>query len=246
MGISSIIICEDDNSIREKIKTVIDTVLVSLNLKLEVLEFPSYARAERFICSTEYSDENLFVLDIELGYEKTGINLGREIRRVDSESKIIYLSSHIAKSFDVFKYNLDISDFIEKNTEFEEKLEKSLTKCICEAINDTEKRIIINSGSTMHSVRMSDIIYIETLNNSKKLRIVTDKKMVEFYGTLNEIIKELDDRFILAHRANIVNINSISELNLSYASTKILLNNGKSCLLSRTKIKDVKRIFENL
>jgi len=246
MGISSIIICEDDNSIREKIKMIVDAVLVPLNIKLEVLEFPSYSRAERFVCSKEYSDENLFILDVELGDEKTGINLGREIRSVDLESQIIYFSSHISKSFDVFKYSLNISDFIEKNIDFEDKLEKSLTKCICEAMNDTEKKIIINSGSTIHSIRMSEIIYIETLNKSKKLRLVTKSKKIEFYGTLNEMIKELDDRFILAHRSNIVNINSVSELDLSYASSNILLNNGKKCLLSRGKIKDVKIIFENL
>lgn len=246
MGIRSIVICEDDNSIRSQVKSLVDNVLVELNLKVEILEFPTYSRAEKFIFSKEYSDGNLFILDIELGDEKTGINLGREIRSIDSESKIIYLSSHIAKSFDVFKYSLNISDFIEKNIEFEEKLRMSLTKSITEAINDTEKRLIINSGSIMHSIRMSEIVYIETINKSKKLRLVTNDKLIEFYGTLNEMINELDERFILTHRANIVNLNSISELNLSYSSANILLNNGKTCLLSRSKIKDVKLRFDQL
>lgn len=98
----------------------------------------------------------------------------------------------------------------------------------------------------MHSIKISDIIYIETLNKSKKLRLVTNSKMIEFYGTLNEIIQELDERFILAHRANIVNLNSIAELNLSYSSPHILLNNGKTCFLSRGKIKEIKIAFEKL
>lgn len=246
MGINNIVICEDDNIIRDRIKKIISETLVSMNIKLDLLEFPSYERAEKYIYSKDYIGSNLFILDIELGADKTGINLGREIRSVDSESQIIYLSSHIEKSFDVFKYSLDISDFIEKNIDFESKLEKSFGKCLLEMVNDNEKKIVINSGTTMHSVRISEIIYIETLNKSKKLKLVTSKSEIEFYGSLNEVIGELDERFILTHRANIVNLHSIETLNLSYTSANITLNNGKNCMLSRSKIKEVKAMFENL
>lgn len=242
---NKIIICEDDIAIRNRIKLVIEEVLMSMNLNLKIHEFPTYDRAEKFIYSSDYHSNNIFVLDIELGDDKTGINLGRELRTIDADSKIIYLSNHIDMSFDVFKYNLNIFDFVEKNNEFEIKFKESIKRCLSEITSETlEKKLNITSGNTIYSISMSEIIYIETLNKSKRLNLVTCDRMIEFSGSLNEIIEELDENFVLSHRANIVNVNSITELNLSYSSASILLKTGKRCLLSRGKIKEVRKIFE--
>lgn len=236
-----VIICEDNNIIRNTIQDIVKDVAKSNNLRLDVHEFPNYSRAEGFIKSSDYVSDNIFILDIELGEGKNGIELGREIRNIDSDSRIIYLSNHIEMTYDVFKYSLRIDNFIEKNDDFKDNLESTITKCLLALNKDrNEKRLTISSGAIMHSIRISEIMYIETVNANKKLRLVSKDKIVEFYGSLSDLLDELDDRFILTHRANIVNVNYIREANYVYTNPHIKMDNGSKCLLSRNKIKEVK------
>lgn len=238
---SRVIICEDNNIIRNVISEIVKDLVRDNNFMVDIHEFPSYPRAEGYIKSSEYQSNNIFILDIELGEGKNGIELGREIRTIDSDSKIIYLSNHIEMTYDVFKYNLGVDNFIEKNDNFKEQLQSSILSCIKSLIKDkNEKKITVSSGATMHSIKISEIMYIETVNANKKLRLVTKDKIIEFYGALSEMIDELDDRFILSHRANIVNVNYIREANYVYTNPHIKMDNGSKCLLSRSKIKEVK------
>ncbi|KEH84870.1 response regulator, partial [Clostridium novyi A str. BKT29909] len=175
-----------------------------------------------------------------------GLLLGREIRKLDNYTgEMIYITNHSELGFKVFQYKLRILQFIDKNYNLSKDLQDSLitaTKILQKNTpTSAEKTLKIKSGFQIFNIPFKDIICIETIKNSKKVQLSTNKNIIQFYTTLKELKSKLDDNFIQIHKTTIVNKDCIVSVNKSQDNSFVKLTNDILCPLSRNGIKEVNK-----
>ena len=105
------------------------------------------------------------------------------------------------------------------------------------------QRLLVPDGKRMTFIRISDIHYIEALENY--ISIVTSDQSYMLLKTMNEIEKQMDPaHFFRIHRSYLVNVNEVSSIELwEKGSHLIKLNSGQNLPLSRRRVKKFKERF---
>ncbi|WP_297632213.1 LytTR family DNA-binding domain-containing protein [uncultured Clostridium sp.] len=195
----SIGICDDDELIRKKLKTI---------LEKEDIDFKIY----EFKCGEELVSFNekidILFLDIDMG-GINGIETGKELRKKDKELKIIYLTSfsdytHLAFKVHAFGY---------LTKPFEEEDIVNELKEALEYIETTYEEEELEFVSTDGVVRLKpkDIYYFEYFD--RKVNIVTKKKDYLIKDKITRIINVMEEyNFYSPHKsftANLFHVKSI-------------------------------------
>ena len=91
---------------------------------------------------------------------------------------------------------------------------------------------------TYYMIEYRQIIYIEKEPDSKRCIIKTKYGNQVIPGTLSEVYKKLDDRFLKVHKSMIINTNEI--LKYEIRKNKLTFKNGEHThLVSRSKKKEL-------
>ncbi len=155
------------------------------------------------------SDIKIYILDLELP-NKSGIDIAREIRKVDWDSIIIILTSHNEMELSVLKQKLLIFDFISKFEDYEKRIEETV-KMVVNKVN--ARRIIsFRCNKEIHHVKLDNIIYIYKDNATDKTTIVTTDNEYSIRDSLSSIASKLDSRFYQSHRACYINTDKIESV----------------------------------
>ncbi len=138
---------------------------------------------------------DILFLDIEL-YQMTGIEVGCYIRNeLDNMGlQIVYISGKTSYAQDLFK--TQPLDFLVKPI-----TPKQINRTIVTAIKVIKRRcerFEFQQGKEHFYIKQGEILYFES--SGRKINIVTVHDTYEFYGKLNEIIKELSEDFIEIHK----------------------------------------------
>ncbi|HOP65525.1 MAG TPA: response regulator, partial [Bacilli bacterium] len=126
-----IIIVEDEKRTQEQIKKIVIETLFSTNLEFEIKIFNKYNENLQQLISDE-SLQKIFLLDIELNSNISGINIADMIRKNDWESEIIFLTNHDKMFEPVYRNIYKVFDFIEKYHNLNERLKKDLKKIVAQ------------------------------------------------------------------------------------------------------------------
>ena len=155
---------------------------------------------------------NLILLDIEMP-EKNGFDLLEELTTAPEVVFTTAYSEFATKAFDV-----NALDYLVKPIR-EERFDKSIEK-VKKELRKIEKspssfamhqKIFIKDGDQCYFVPLTDIRYIESLENYARFHFSSDKAMLK--KSLNSIEEKLDSRaFFRINRSQIVNINYIKEI----------------------------------
>jgi len=205
-----IAICDDIQEQCEEIKTIWERS-VDCNFAYEVQIFlsaeellQSYARGERY---------DLLVLDIKM-HEVNGMDAAREIRRIDSDVRIIFLTAYdqyMREAFDVSAMHyLDKPVDVNKLT----MLFRQVIKTYQEA-HYTLYLSVINTNGMEETVRIfaSEIIYFESYNRKVNVHLTSG----EIYTTkmkISQLEQELRSRnFVRIHMSFLVNIKYMRRVN---------------------------------
>ena len=213
----SIFICEDDTRYREQITEFISNYILMENMTMQV------------VCSTalpndilDYISKNkvagLYFLDLDLGLDVNGIELAKKIREHDPRGFVVFITSDAESHALTFTYKVEALDYIVKG-------DLNIKERICECIRDAEAKFITQSTplqDTFVFKRMNDykgrleaiyhskILYFEKNLGTQNIFLYTETERYEFRGSLSQIEKELDKRFVRCHRAIIVNTEKIA------------------------------------
>ncbi|MCT4586159.1 MAG: LytTR family DNA-binding domain-containing protein [Peptostreptococcaceae bacterium] len=237
----NIIICEDDLEMSQKVFKLVNSFMKKRKIKYEIINFNDDLDAVIEFSKENKTKNNVYILDIELGEEKNGIQGANNIRRNDPLGEIIFLTSHTTMVMYTFKYKLKVLDFIDKLDNIKEKLHKCLEYC-CENFsfsNTTDDVFRQKIGSKEYIIRYDDIISFQMAGRNHKVKISTVNSEFEFYGSLKEVEAKLDDRFHKTHRACIVNRDHIKMINKDPDDLYVLMRNDEKNLLSRNGLKDL-------
>ena len=239
----NILICDDCPKTVNLLKNiVVKTYEEEMNFKdFTVLTFNNSTDVISYVKNNV--ENNIYILDIDLNEEKNGLTLGREIRKLDKYSgEMIFVTNHVELSFKVFQYKLRVVTFINKSLDLENQLKESLliaTQILNKEKKEEPKKLVIKIGAEMFNIQLQDIIYIETIKNSRKVTLHSTNTIVEFYSTLKELMNSLDNNFIQTHKTNIVNKKYIKSVCKNSNNPYVEMATGDRCPISRTGLKEV-------
>ena len=241
----NILICDDCPKTVNLLKNiVVKTYEEEMNFKyFNVLTFNNSADVISYVKNNV--GKNIYILDIDLNEEKNGLRLGREIRKLDEYSgEMIFVTNHVELSFEVFQYKLRVVTFINKSLNLKNQLKESLliaTQILNKEKDEEPKKLRIKIGTEIFNIMFQDIIYIETIKNSRKVILYSTNTMVEFYSTLKELMNSLDNNFIQTHKSNIVNKKYIKSVCKNSNNPYVEMFTGDRCPISRTGLKEVSK-----
>lgn len=236
----NIFILEDDLVQQQSLKQMIQELCKEENIEynhLIVTAKPSVILENLSLPSSH----NLYFLDMEINeHEETGLEVAETIRKTDPYGTIAFITTHSEMIPLTFSYKVSALDFIEKD-QAELAIRGSVRSCLALAAKRVQHSVsndafILKNKYTNLQLPYTEIYYFETTGISHKLRLVTEKKVIEFYGELKEI-EEMDDRLIRCHRAFVININNVTSIDRT--NKTISFPNGDTCFVSRRLIKAV-------
>lgn len=230
------VICDDEKLFRSKIHKIIDKIYMNNDEYYHVNEFSGFT--DSFSKLINDGRPKIYILDIEIKDDISGIDIARKIRREDWESIIIFITSHHELGFQALKAQIMLLDFISKYDDCEVNLEKSIKKAIMMA--NSKKTIKFNSDGISYIIHLDDILYIVKDTVDRKCLIKTTYNELEINKTLSYLMEQLDNRFYLSHRSCIVNTSRINKVD--WKNSIIEFSTGDTIdLISRDRKKGLKK-----
>ena len=176
----------------------------------------------KFIDTVSSKLVNVSIIDINLRKSTNGMQIAKQVRKVNSTCEIIFLTGcleYIQQAFDVQAYQ-----FIPKPGL--DVLNKSLVALSRDKLMHRRKCIDIKCGSLIFFVPISEITHIEHLQN--KTIVYTIDSEYSTYEGLENLLKRINDSsFKRCHRSIFINLNYLHCLDIKNKS--LVLKNGVSC-----------------
>ena len=127
--------------------------------------------------------------------------------RVISDSTITAYNEY---KYDALSKRLMILDFINKMDNYRKYLNDCITKSI-KTYDNKPNKLRYTYKNIIYNVQFKSIVYITKEPDSKKCLIYTNEnRVLPYSGTIVQLYKELDDRFIKTSRSTIINKDFIS------------------------------------
>ena len=154
----------------------------------------------------EGSRYNLIFIDIFLGKED-GIELGRELRRYQSGAELVYVSN--SREFGPEIYELEALHYLLKPYKAGDLEE---VKKRYDRIEEKRTSVLHIRIGQKKEVPCHTIAYIESVHNNLVIHLKNGSTL-RVRRSLQEYMKELDDRFLRINRGVIVNMEAIDRMN---------------------------------
>ncbi len=178
---------------------------------------------------------DLLLLDI-LMPAITGMEAAEEIRRLDNEIPIIFLTS--SREFAVESYRVGAKDYIMKPA-CKDQIFPSISKQLA-IFKQEDSYLTLKTGSGIVRLPFSQIVSVEVINRSVQF-VLTNGEVREAYGYLTDYESTLltDPNFYKPHRSYIINLRQVTELNKKGFSTII----GKMVPVARDAFTSAKAAY---
>ena len=219
-----IAICDDQAEYRHQAESAIRRCLKGTDLLID-----SYKDGLSFLRDYKNSKYDLVFLDIEMP-EMDGITLAKRLRKLNKDVPIIFLTTHI--EFALEGYEVNALRYLTKPVNMA-KLQEVLSYALRQI---QEQRVIwVKSDLSDKKIILKDILYMEAQNQNIIIVTTTDTYSVRY--NLSDYENELqNDDFFRIHRGYLVSLGHIK----SIGHNEVILNNGTSLPVSRTKEKALK------
>jgi len=235
------IICEDNQNFLQKITEELNKIMMPVNHEYKIFRFKEYNEELQNIMD-DPKDEKIYILDVEMP-EISGLEIASEIREIDEESTIIFLTSHPECKNDVFYSRLLALDYIHKGKIWKERFNETI-KYVLKRIN--KKKILrFDFQANSYRIPLEKINYVEKVQSLKKCLIhTTDGKVYPITRNLTGVEKMLSEAFYKSHKSFIINIENIKHID--YTENKVIFNNNESeYLISNRNKKALKEYIDN-
>ena len=210
-------ICDDNVSIVERLEKILEAIFMEHNIDAKV----SYTcnNPSDLLDHIKSNTLDVLFLDIDLKDETSGIDLANKIREFNKDVYIIFTSAHL--EYILIAYKCKTFDFIPKPLTLE-RIEETILR-LMDDINTAEisnSFIRINNKNTI--INQDSINFIK--KDGMKLIFYTDTRIYETYSSFNKISSKLPSNFVRCHKSYIVNVNKISDVNMS--DNTVIFNNN--------------------
>lgn len=203
---------------------------------------------------------DLLFLDIHMP-GLSGIELARGLSMMETPPRIIFVTAYDQYAVEAFE--TEALDYLLKPVEPErlasavdrarraiEKHEPPITATleeILEKLSKTKKsarRVAVKKGTKVHLVEPAKIIYLAVEEGVVRAVGVEVSGSLP-YRSLDDAEKDLPDNFFRANRANLVNIDQISEIvRAKEGSWELVMSNRETIPLSRSQAKKLRKFIK--
>lgn len=232
------IICEDNEHVSNIYKNIISKVCMPYDFNYSINCFEKYSVEFKNLIHKQ-DNIKIYILDLELP-NKSGIDIAREIRKVDWDSIIIISTSHDELELRMLKQKLLIFDFISKFDDVQKRLSETIDIVLKKL--DTKKIISFKSDKELHAVKIDDILYICKDNITNKTKLVTSNNTYLLRESLSGFVQKLNSNFYQTHRACYVNTEKIESVDFKNSIIHFV-NEIKTDYLSRNYKKGLKELL---
>ncbi len=124
----------------------------------------------------------------------------------------------------------------------DEKFQTSYNRAkkFIENISDKNAVLSIKNAGKTYTIAMSDIKYVESQNRKNVIYFKSGDKL-EYYGSMNELEKDLDGRFFRIHKGYIVNMTYIQK----YDRTSVTVKSDEVLIMSKYRYQDFATAYMN-
>lgn len=226
--------CDDDISVLNELRVLLDRYRVERNCVVDYVTFNSplnlLAEIERGV---RY---DILFLDVLMPGEN-GIDAAAEIRNHDSNVKIIFLTS--SSEFAVQSYMVD-AYYYQLKPIWEESFVRLMDSVLSQCEKEQTNSLILRCKSGITRIELRQLEYCEVIHRTLMIHLSTGK-VLESIGSLDELYKQLisDGRFLRPHRSYLVNLEFVQ--NISYRA--IIMSCLAEIPIPRGKYNEVKNAF---
>lgn len=219
-----IAVCDDEEAVSEQVKNLI----AEWNPAVDVVCFSS---GEALL--ENYQSYEAVFLDIDMA-GMNGIETGKAIRRLDKDTKIVYLTAYrdyVSGAFGVHAFQYLLKPVNKKAI-------WNVLEEIFRYMKSAEKKIILD----FHTVDGALCLPVESIYffeyENRKIRIVTDKEQYYMADKIGNVAKRMTEfGFSMPHQSFVVNMFRVKNVK----NQQIFLDNGMEIPLSQKKQKTWKQ-----
>ncbi len=223
-----ILICDDDKTCADDIKSQIDLFLSENNLSADCYTFYS---GEELITTDESYD--IAFLDIRIN-EISGIDIGKRLK-ANNENIIIFIVTAYDKYLDE-AMDLNVLRFLQKPIN-NDRLYAGLKRAVS-LIDNTCVEVLVKDGEGVANIPISSILYVEIVG--RKIKVVTKDNEYMTSTKINFWQERLVATFFYqVHKSFIINLKYVT----NYQKDIVTMKNGDTVPVSFRKQTDFQRYF---
>lgn len=181
------------------------------------------------------SQYDIIFLDVEMPV-MDGIHVGKNIRKNDTNAKIIYMTGHGNYMGDAF--SVHAFDYLQKPFGFErvEQVLEEVIDCIDGENSKNSFNIMVDHGVMAFKTR--DVYYLERFDRKVKLVTKTGEYLIAYnLGELYEILR--DKGFETCHKSYVVNLYYVKAIH----GFEVEMKNGDQIPLAQKRAVEFKKIL---
>ena len=227
----SVFLCDDEPIWLERMQKAVCAYQIKSDWEI-VIPYQSTSPEKLLNFLTEHTpEEGIYFLDIDFKATINGLELAKQIRDIDPQATIVFITTHDELVMETFRLKLAVLDYIIKDG-------APLTEQIHQCLEHIEKKqqqkdkkkstsITIRVAGSIYTIPADDIYYVESIKNTHKICIHLQSTLYHFPDSLSSMRERLGEDFVQCHKTCLVNIRHIKELNSS--NHQVVLDNGECC-----------------
>lgn len=232
-----IAICDDDALCREETAQLIKEYIDS---SVRIIDLSVFERGSDLLEVVQRTGSfDIYILDI-LMPRLNGINLGTQLRALDSDSKIFFLTS--SPDYAIPAFRVKASEYLLKPVK-QEELFPALDEAFSGLNEKREKGMIVKTNQGTTKLAFDSILFAELKNKGIHYHL-TNGKIIESTSIrtgFGEAVQEMlrDHRFFMCSTSMVVNLYHVHTV----TNDTLTFQNGQSIYLSRRASRELRSIW---
>ncbi len=230
----SFVLCDDNYGAIDKLSKMLNSIIISHNLKAQI----SYTtnNPNDLLNYLKDNPTDVLLLDIDLKSSTSGLQIAEQIRAIDKNIYIIFVTGHF--EFGMVAYKYKTFDFLQKPLT-KERFEETILRLYSDIYGSTARYIRLDNDKTV--IKENSIRFIK--KEGMKVIFHTDTRDYETYSSFNKISGMLPNNFVRCHKSYIVNVSKITDIDLS--ENEISFTNNDKCYIGPKYKNDFMEVLKN-
>ena len=220
----NIIICENNNYYKLKTYEIADNYMKKTNLKYHIFTFESYTKKLKELINNPLDGHNIYIIDIHLSDEQSGIDIVNDIRKKDYDSQVILATVYESLMSEAQKLRLSILGYVFKMVNYEKNIYELIETSL--EIFKLKGSVKFQMDKIDYNMKYDDIICIEADSNERKCVITTKNKIYNVKKPLYFLEEQLNSHFYKINRGCIINKDKL--VSCDYKKNIIVLDNSSN------------------
>lgn len=243
---TKIYICDDEPIWIAQIEQAVSDFMISSDWEMTILCKSSKPTKLLECLLQDKTLGGIYFLDVILKSEINGMELGANIRKLDPEAALIFVTTHDELVMETFRLKLQATDYIIKdNGCLGSQIHNTLHALELHYANAAKRlsapRIRLLTGSSCRFIVKDDIYFVESQKNQHKLFVHTKSEIFTVAMSLKDLAAQLGDGFIMCRRGCLINPRHV--VAADPIARQITFDNKESCSISIRTWKSIAEKF---